>query len=123
MTFSEKFCQLVWDYALTFDLENCFCLTLLFAFDYLIQRSTFSIPHLRKKAVLPSTVAKQIDEAWNQGGNSKSFSCTKWRKSVVTAVSNHLTGNRFCLNTFVLLLVPLSEFDIFVVNSMNHTFS
>ena len=76
-----------------------------------------------KKAVLPSTVAKQIDEAWNQGGNSKSFSCTKWRKSVVTAVSNHLTGNRFCLHTFVLLLVLSSGFNIFVVNSINDIFS
>ena len=76
LTFTEKLYQSVWDYALTFNLEK-------YAF-YTTSPG---------RVMLPSAVTKQIAEAWKQSESSKSFSCTAWRKSVVTAESNYLTYN------------------------------
>ena len=76
LIFTEKLYQFVWDYAPTFNSKK-----------YVFYTTSPG------RAMLPSSVAKQIAEAWKQGGSSKSFSCTKWRKSVVTAVSNYLTGD------------------------------
>ena len=51
----------------------------------------FLFPGLKRSAPMSaSTVAKQVQDAWACGGNKSTFTTTKWRKSVVTAVS-HIT--------------------------------